>query len=574
MNAVFASLCLIILTVFLVTTIIKLLKQPLIIGYILSGIITGPLFLNILRETTLLNTLSSIGISFLLFIVGLNLSPKVIKEVGKISLITGIGQVIFTSIIGYFIGLMLGFSSLTSLYIAVALTFSSTIIIMKLLSDKDDLDKLYGKISIGFLLVQDLIAMLILLLISSISQLNFENFNLMILLPILWKLLSGLFVGFVLVAISYFVLKKIGEFLADSQEFLFLFAITWCLGISFLFNYIGLTLEIGALISGVLLSIFPYSYEISSKLKPLRDFFIIFFFLILGSQMIFTNISRMIIPTILFSLFILIGNPFIVMVLMGILGYTKKTGFLAGLTVAQISEFSLILINLGVRVGHLPKDVLSFVTLVGIITIAGSTYMILYADKIYSKIGKYLSILEFKKTRKEELKKEYFDFILFGYNRIGFSILNAFLKLKKKFLIVDFNPEIVEKLIREGHPCIYGDASDVDFLQQLNFKNTKIFVSTIPDYEANITILKEVKKTNPRAIIILTARQIKEALNLYNEGADFVILPHFLGGEFTSRLIEKARTSIKQYKAEKEKQLKELNKRIEEKHEHPKIERK
>jgi Kef-type K+ transport system membrane component KefB len=573
MDAVFANLCLIILIIFLITTIIKLFKQPLIIGYILSGVITGPLFLYLLKETNLFLTMSSIGVSFLLFIVGLNLSPRVIKEVGKISLITGIGQIIFTSILGYFIGIMLGFNALTSIYVAIALTFSSTIIIMKLLSDKDDLDKLYGKISIGFLLVQDLVAMAILLLISSTSQVGLEKFGFIAILLIVEKFLRGITIGILLIIISYFALKKIGSFLAESQEFLFLFAITWCLGIAFLFGYIGLTLEIGALISGILLSIFPYSYEISSKLKPLRDFFIIFFFLVLGSQMLFSDLTKFIIPTIIFSLFILIGNPLIVMILMGLFGYTKKTGFLAGLTVAQISEFSLILIHLGVRVGQISRDVLSFVTLVGIITIAGSTYMIIYSDRLYSLLSKYLSVFEFKKTKEKELKNESYEYILFGYNRIGFSILNALLKLKKKFLIVDFNPEIVEKLTREGYSCIYGDASDVDFLQQLNFKKSKLVVSTIPDFDANFDILKEIKNVNSKAIVILTARQINEALDLYDEGADFVILPHFLGGEFTSRLIQRARTNIKQYRIEKEKQLKELKKRIEEEHEHPKTEK-
>src|SRR3989304_5072078 len=169
MVEVFNQISLIILIVLAVSLIIRILKQPLIIGYIISGIIAGPFFLGILPGIDAIGIFSEFGIAFLLFIVGLHLSPKVIKEVGKISLITGVGQVVFTSIGGYFIGMALGFSFITSLYVAVALTFSSTIIIMKLLSDKDALEKLYGKISIGFLLVQDLIAIIILIVISSLS---------------------------------------------------------------------------------------------------------------------------------------------------------------------------------------------------------------------------------------------------------------------------------------------------------------------------------------------------------------------------------------------------------------------
>src|SRR4030043_1902621 len=144
---IFVQLSLLILVVLVISFIMRLLKQPLIIGYIISGIIVGPFFLNILKENEVIFTFSEIGIALLLFIVGLHLTPKVIKEVGKISLLTGLGQIFFTAFIGYFIAILLGFSPLTALYIAVALTFSSTIIILKLLSDKGDLDSLYGKIS-------------------------------------------------------------------------------------------------------------------------------------------------------------------------------------------------------------------------------------------------------------------------------------------------------------------------------------------------------------------------------------------------------------------------------------------
>src|SRR3989338_2362520 len=169
---VFIELSKIIVITVLAAGITRLLKQPIIISYILSGIIVGPFILNVVSSIETLTAFSQIGIAFLLFMVGLNLNPMVIKEVGKASLITGIGQVIFTSLIGFFIARSFGFEMITALYIAVALTFSSTIIIMKLLSDKGDLDKLYGNISIGFLLVQDLIAVLILIIVSSFSEPN------------------------------------------------------------------------------------------------------------------------------------------------------------------------------------------------------------------------------------------------------------------------------------------------------------------------------------------------------------------------------------------------------------------
>jgi Kef-type K+ transport system membrane component KefB/Trk K+ transport system NAD-binding subunit len=557
MEEIFLQISIVLLIVFGISVFMRLLKQPLIIGYIISGIVIGPLVFNLLPNRETLEVFSQFGISFLLFIVGINLNPKIIKEVGKISLITGIGQLVFTSLIGYFIGIGFGFPPITSLYIAVALTFSSTIIIMKLLSDKDALDKLFGKISIGFLLVQDFIAIVMLIIISSFSNGgNMTNlvFSILIKVVILFA---------VLFPVSYFVLPKLGSFLAKSQEFLFIFAISWGLGLSALFLYIGFSIEVGALIAGITLSMSPYSYEVSSKLKSLRDFFVISFFILLGSQMIFADISSLWLPVIIFSLFVLIGNPLIVMVLMGIFGYSKNTGFMAGLTVAQISEFSLILVALGVRIGHISEEILSFVTIIGLITIAGSTYLIMYAEKMYPFLSKYLSIFERKKLKEKAIKNLDYEYILFGENRIGFSIMKSFMRLKKKYIVVDFNPERVKRLNSAGINCIYGDVSNADFLDDLRVGKMKLIVSTIPEKEINLMLLDKIRKINKELIIIVTARQLSDTNDLYRAGADYVILPHFLGGEYTAKIIENAKENKKEYEKEKQNQLKEIKQRFE-----------
>jgi len=563
----FVQFGLVILIVLGVSVIIKLLKQPLIIGYIVSGILVGPFFLNLIQDGIILSVFSEMGIAFLLFIVGLHLSPKVIKEVGKVSLITGVGQILFTSLIGYFISIALGFSPLTSIYIAVALTFSSTIIIMKLLSDKDDLEKLYGKISIGFLLVQDLIAILILIVVSSLSSSSGAS-NVLLL-----TLLKGVILAGLLIPISYYVLPKLSNFFAKSQEFLFLFAISWGFGLSLLFLYTGFSIEVGALIAGIMLSMSNYSFEISSKLKPLRDFFIISFFIILGSQMAFGNISHLIIPAVTLSVFILIGNPLIVMAIMGSLGYGRKTGFMAGLTVAQISEFSLILILLGVKMGHISQEILSFVTMIGLITIAGSAYLIIYSEKIFSKISKLLFFFEKRKIKEREVPQKSYEYILFGYNRIGFSIVKAFSKITDNFLVVDYNPEVVKKLKDKNIEAIYGDVDDSEFLEDLCIGKSSVVVSTIPEIETSKLILNILSRNKAETITILTGRQIKEAFDLYNMGAHYVILPHFLGGEYISKLIETAQNNQEKYIEEKVKGIEFLKERLNEGQEHPKTEK-
>ncbi len=567
MTEVFAQISYIILVVLGVSIIMRFLKQPLIIGYIISGVIAGPFFLGIIPKIETLNVFSDLGIALLLFIVGLHLSPKVIKEVGKVSLVTGIGQILFTSIAGFAISLLLGFSYLTSLYIAIALTFSSTIIIMKLLSDKGDLESLYGKISIGFLLVQDLVAILILIVVSAISSGGD------VVSQIGLTLLKGVLIILFLLPISLYLLPRFQEFFGRSQEFLFVFSLAWGLGISSLFYYSGLSIEVGALIAGVLLSVSPYNLEIISRLKPLRDFFIISFFLLLGAQMAIGNITQYLIPAIILSAFVLIGNPFIVMSLMGILGYTKKTGFSSGLTVAQISEFSLILIALGVKTGHLTNDILSFVTLVGLITIAGSTYMIIYSNEIYSKIYHKLSFFEKKKIRKNRKLKKDYDAILFGYNRIGFSILRALKKIKKSYLVVDFNPDVISSLRKLRIPSLYGDVDDEFLLEELSLDKLKIAVSTIPEFGTNELLIETIKRKNPKAIIVVRAHTIKDALDLYKKGANYVLTPHFLGGEYVADMIQHKRLKEGGYKKEKEEHIKMLIEMLEKGHRHPEVKR-
>ena len=570
MQSIFLELTIVIAIALVLAYIMKLIKQPLIIAYILSGIIVGPMFLNLVKSQDTLVAFSQMGITFLLFILGLNLNLKVLKEVGLVAFITGIGQVLFTSILGYLIAISFGFSPLSAIYISVALTFSSTIIIVKLLSDKNDLDTLYGRISIGFLIVQDIVAIFILMFLSGyVSNVSIPSL-------LITTFLKGISFILVLFIISRYILYRLLHNIAKSRELLFLFGITWCFVISVASSYLGFSIEIGALLAGVSLASSPFHYEIGRKIRPLRDFFIILFFVVLGSQMTF-SITNLIVPAIVLSIFVLIGNPLIVMTLIGLFGYKKRTGFLAGLTVAQISEFSLILVVLGLKLGHLSPEIVSMVTVIGIITITGSSYMILKGNILYNSLSKYLGIFERKNTEIEEIsyhnKKEKYQVILFGYNRTGYSLVKKLQKMKKSLLVVDFNPDVIQELAKENVPCKYGDASDTEMLKELNIEKVKMVISTIIDTEVNLQLVNKIKEINKKAIVIFKANQIDEALQLYDAGANYVILPHFLGGEHASLMIEKYKGSIGKFLKAKLSHVKELKKRKEFGHEHPSPER-
>ncbi len=565
-SSLFFELSMIIVIAAITTGIIRLLRQPAIMGYLLTGILVSSYVFNIVESTDTISLFSEIGIALLLFIVGLNLTPKVIKEVGPVALIAGLGQIAITFTAGFVITKLLGFTSISALYVAIALTFSSTIVIMKLLSDKRDLETLYGKISIGILLLQDLIAILALIVISSISN------NIGISELATQTIITGSIIVVLLVLISKYILPHLAKFFAKSQEYLFLFSIAWGFGLSILFQFLNLSIEIGALIAGVTLSVSPYSHEISAKMRPLRDFFMILFFVLLGSQLAFDEINKILIPALILSLFIFIIKPLTILAFMGLTGHKKRNGFLVGLTLAQISEFSFIVIALGVKSGHIQNDIVSLITLTGLITIAGSSYLILYAEKIYPYFSDVLSIFERKQPKKIKDSTKKYNIILFGYNRVGYDFVKTFQKLKKKFLVVDYNPDVISRLTDRNMECIYGDVDDAEFLDELNLDKIKMAISTIPHYETNVLLIEKIRKVNRKAIIIVVSHHIDEAYGLYNKGVTYVLMPHFLGGKYMSNIIDRYGFDLDKFSKERSKQIKHLKERKEAGHEHPKTE--
>lgn len=561
---IFTELSLIVLIATAIAAVMRLLKQPLIMGHIITGLIVGSSYVPLTHSSETTETFAKMGISILLFIVGLGLSPKVIKEVGPASLITGLGQILFTTFFGFLLALLFRYSVVEAAYIAIALTFSSTIIVLKLITDKKDTQKLYARVAIGFLLVQDIVATLILLFVSSFSSGESAS------IVIITTLLKGIGITALLLVFSMIVMPKLSDFFATSQEFLFLFSIGWGFGMAMLFAQIGFSIEIGALIAGVVLSVSPYAQEIGTKLKPLRDFFIIMFFVLLGSRMSLDSVWVLLPQAVIFSLFVLVGNPLIVVVLMSILGYNKKTSFLSGLTVAQISEFSMILVLLALDLGHVSPEILALVTLVGLITIAGSTYLIIYAEKIYPYVSHYIDMVQKKRPKKSttDLISSY-DVILFGCNRVGYDFLKLFKRLGPSFLVVDFDPDVVKSLQAEGVNAVFGDAEDPEFLDEINVDEAKMLISTIPTHEVNTFLVTYVRKFSEKPIMIMLSYNVDNALVLYELGASYVVLPHFVGGHFAALLSKRHGFDGKLFKKEREQHIDYLLERKRLGHMHP-----
>lgn len=533
-----------------ISIIMRLLKQPLIIGYIATGLIAGPSLLNTISDIESFQIFADIGIALLLFLVGLGLNPKVVKEVGKIALLTGIGQVAFTTSIGYLvISSITDLAPVGSFYLALAISFSSTIIVLKLLSDKKEQTRLHGKIAIGFLLVQDLIATMALLFVSTNGSDGISGNDFAVIA------LKGVGLAFALYVVSKFIIPQINKIVSKNQELLFLFSIAWGLGIGALFKEFGFSLEIGALAAGVSLSSFSYAQEITSRLKPLRDFFLVLFFIILGSRLDMSNISEVIMPASIISALILIGKPIIVMSIMGILGYKKKTSFKTSLAVSQISEFSLVLLLLAEKMGKIDEKTLSLATLVGIVTIGISSYMIIYDEKLYNVISKYLSMFERKKTSKEPRIKQNNELILFGYKKGGYEFIKLFKNLKRPYVVIDYNPENIDSLINHKTNYLYGDMTDIELLHEAGISDAKLVVSVVTDHATNKFLLSTLENINQNCTVICNADSIEDAIELYQAGASYVMLPHYIGSEKISSFIKKSGLSKREFKKFRDKHM-------------------
>lgn len=550
MDSIFSELSLIIALGAAMAFLMRIIRQPLIIGHIITGILVGPSFLHLIRSAETIETFASIGIALLLFIIGLGLNPRVVGEVGKVAGVVGGVQVILTGIFGYISALLLDFNETEAIFLGVAVSFSSTIIALKLLSDKREQSRLYGKIVVGILIVQDLVAAIALLLLA--AQGTDQGFSMAQLMSLVGK---GILVAIPLFLISSHVLPRLHQVIAGSQEFLFLFAIGWGFGTAALFEQVGFSLEIGALIGGVSLATLPYAQEISARLRPLRDFFVVVFFISLGTLLTFDGIAQYI-PTILILLFaVIIVKPFIVLATMGLMGYTKQTSFKASTALAQVSEFSLVFLTLGLKQGQIGPEIVTIATMVTLISIAYSTYIIIYSDTIFSYFQHHLSLFERKKKQYEQISKHHYDLVLFGYRKGGHEFMRVFKSLKKPFIVIDYDPEMIDALEHDKIDYLYGDATDLELLKEAGVDKSRLIVSTISDHDTNVFLVTLLEKMNPNAVVLCHAGDVKQAEELYGLGASYVMMPHYIGNEKIGAFIRKSGLKKSEFRKYREKHL-------------------
>jgi Kef-type K+ transport system membrane component KefB len=516
------------------------LKQPLILGYIAAGIIiqvTGVLDSHAVEG---FEVFSKMGIVFLLFILGLELDWKEMNTLGTRALAIAIGQIIFTVIFGFSIAILLDYEIAQSFIIAIALTFSSTIVIVKLLSRTNELETMHGKIATRVLLIQDLVAIVILILLAaSLSDSDISPKS-----QLLKMLITGPLVVISLILINKYVIPRLIEFTQHDREVLFISVISLALLFAGVLSteFIGLSTEVGALAAGIALSNRREALQIESWTKPLRDFFIPIFFVLLGFQIQVGSIAEVLVPSLIFSIYVLIGNPIVVMTLMKFLKFDSITGFKTGLTVAQISEFSLLVANMALANGTLKDADLTMLTLVGGITMTGSSYLILYSDQLYEKLKPLLKVVKLHKEEvynadgysRKQLKNR---IVIFGFNRMAGSLADVIKSKDKKFIVIDNDPSRLDYADKLGATTAFGDLKDETLINDLKLQDSDLIISTVPDMTANLVLLQYVKDNNIDVPVIVNAFHDVDAIELYKEGASFVIHPYLLVSGFLHRVV-------------------------------------
>jgi Kef-type K+ transport system membrane component KefB len=506
----------------------RFFRQPALLAYLAVGLALPWLgIFDVTNHKETLTLFSDLGLMFLLFLVGLEMNIHSVRQIGRDSFLLGFGQLLFTWVGGFFIALLFSFSTPESFFIGLAFALSSTVLAVGLLAEKKDQSSLYGKLSVGMLLVQDFLVVLVLVLLS-----GFPKEMTVLSLAGLGSLFFVLLKGIALFVFAFLLGKRIIPFVfervARSEELVFVVSLAWVFLIAVLTELLGFSIAIGGFLAGLSLANSYEHFQIANRMRSLRDFFLIAFFVFLGSTLSTTITTVHWIPVISFIIFVLVGNAIVVITLAGFLGYRRRTSFFAGILVAQVSEFSFILGYLLHSLGHIQEETVGLITTVGILSIAISAYLINRSEELFSFFKNWLGIFERrrpKETARSLVHKK--PVILIGFHRTGQAFASAFSE-KDSLLIVDYDPAVILEWKRCGYHYLFGDMNDETVLDEGCFREAHLIISTCPDLANNILLLQTLhkhKKQDNGPSVVVRARTADEADILYLAGADYVFLP-------------------------------------------------
>ncbi len=528
------------------------LKQPLLLAYIAAGVLIGPgIGFGLVTNLHDIETIAHIGLILLLFLIGLEIDIKKLKESGRSLIVSGLFQFIICVLLGigffYLLGYGIGGGRYDLFYLAACCALSSTAIVVKLLYGKFEIDTLAGRITLGVLVFQDIWAIVLLGI-----QPNLSNPQV---LMILLSFVKGAGLVAVSLLLSKYILPHLFKAVSKIPELVLVSSLGWCFFICGLAGYLDLSLEMGALIAGIAISTFPYNIDVMAKVVNIRDFFVTLFFVGLGMQIPNPAGNPGILATAgIVSVFLIASRFFSVYPLLYFLKNGNRVSILTSINLSQISEFSLVITALGMKAGHIGQNVMSVVIFVFVITSVVSTYMIKYSDNLQKLLSTVLQKIGFRDIgahADETGEASGKEVAILGFHRTASSLVSEIMnleeeaplaRLKDKIVVVDFNPEVHSTLQTMGVKVIYGDISHIDTLHHAGIHDAKLVISTIPDSilvgTDNLKFIRHIKNINPGAKIVVTAESPREALKMYAEGADYVFLPRILTARHLVTMID------------------------------------
>ena len=539
MDNIFIQLAVILGLSSLLGYVVFTFRLPLLIAYLIGGLLIATTAIFDPRASDVLHFFPEIGIAFVLFLVGMELDLREIKNLGKPILIAGLLQIFITTITGSNIARLLGFGAVESWYLGVGLSFSSTILVVKLLIDKKDVGALYGKLAVGILLLEDLLAV-VLLVILTVST-SFFGLGVQKAFPFLAIFLKACLLFGLAVISSRLILSKVFQAVSRQSELLFITALAWCfIYISFALA-LGFSVVIGAFLAGVSLANSPFHFQIQGKVKPLREFFVTLFFVYLGTQVDFGQIQKVYPLMIVFTAYTLLIKPTIFLLLLGMFGFRKHTMFQSALSLTHISEFSLILLLVGFQLKVVSQTALTTIALSAVLSMIIASVMISNSNRLYKRLKFALGFFERKNfkhfmERNEDIANVSGHVVVIGGRKVGGEIVKFLKREHIPQIVLDFNPHQVEALMKEKIPVLYGDMGDPEVLDGLNLGNCRMVISTSASLEDNKLLLEELSSRRINVPVIVRAESADDAKELYEKGADFVIVPEILAGDY---LVEK-----------------------------------
>ena len=549
-----AELASCIIAAWALAVVAQLFKQPLILAYLVAGYAIGPNGPQVLRwveNDQHIELISEIGLSLLLFMIGLEIDLKKMLKAGRAITLTAAAQILGGCALGVVFFTALGFpllnGHLDALYLAIAAVLSSTVIIVKILYDKRELDTLAGRLTLGLLVLQDLFAILFLALQPNLQQPSFG-----IIAVSMGKVVLLVAAAFLA---SRYLLPPLFRAKARVPELVLVGALAWCFIVAGLASWLGLSREMGALIAGVALSTFPYTLDVAAKVTSLRDFFVTLFFVALGMKIPSPTIP-LLVGAIGMAAFVIASRLVTVFPVLHWLRLGHRVSLLPAINLSQISEFSLVILIIGMKSGHIAPATLDLGAYSFALMAVGSSYAVTRSDAIVRWASPLLLRMKVRDLDGAAVvagEEKPPRVMLLGFFTTASSLLAEIERSRPEWVselaVLDFSPVVQERLRERGVKVIYADISQRDTLHHAGVSRAEILICTLPDTilrgTNNLTLVRQLRELNPSAKIIATAEALAAVSALYAAGADYVNVPRVndaaqlcavLGGAFDNTL--------------------------------------